>query len=166
MTESRLDQIQTTWLHTALWLKSTSNDFVVYACIYATDDWFLRLWCRRSSIQGLTTALLSSSGYQLTYSDVFSLYSTPRLVSCSGFVASRYDCELITMLSQLFTGCVYLGLSSRSLWSGAAIYVSSGWCCRWPPFAFVVTYPDRSSSHISLRPRGHSFDVPRYKYDD
>jgi len=57
-----------TWLHTDLWLKSTSNDFVAYAW-YVTDDWFLRWWCR-SSIQGSTTAILSSS--QLTCSDVSS----------------------------------------------------------------------------------------------
>jgi len=75
---------------------STSNDFVAYAYTSTTDRnsctiyRFTTRWLR-SSIQGSTTAILSSSGYQLTCSDVFGLCSTLRFVLCSGFVAGRYD---------------------------------------------------------------------------
>jgi len=55
----------------------------------------------------------SWSGCQLTCSDTFSLCSTLLLVWCSGFAAMTPS----QMLSQPFTGCVYLnGLTSKSLW--------------------------------------------------
>ena len=90
---------------------STSNDFVAYAYTSTTDRnsctiyRFTTRWLR-SSIQGSTTAILSSSGYQLTCSDVFGLCSTLRS-SCVPVLSLVVTISSQT-LSQLFSGCVYL----------------------------------------------------------
>ena len=70
---------------------------------YVTDDCVRCWWCR-SSTQDSTMVTSSCSGCQLTCSDTFSLCSTLRLVWCSGFAATTPS----QMLSQPFTGCVYL----------------------------------------------------------
>ena len=76
---------------------------------YVTDD------CLRSLVLSVcqdSTMVTSLLGCQLICSDTFSLCSTLRLVWCSGFAAMTPS----QMLSQRFTGCVYLNrMTSKSL---------------------------------------------------
>jgi len=63
--------LKSTWSNSKDWTSHRHGDIVDFRRLCSlrlyVDDWFLRWWCRRSSIQGSTTTILSSSGYQLAY---------------------------------------------------------------------------------------------------
>ena len=155
-----------TWLHIDLWLKSTSNDFVAYAYTSPTTDSFVRgVVAHRSKARLQQFYPRRATSLPAATPSVCAQCHGTSCVPASSLVATTSS----HMLSQLFTGCVYLsGLSSRSLWwsfESCMVWRRHMWisylCCHH--HLRLLLHPDRSSLHMSLRSRGHSFDVLWYK---